>query len=196
MHAMLGTASDYRYSETVDDGNRAVLGMIRHAQARGRTCLPRYLGLDVNSYACLSDYLGRERVLSVIEADLVVEHRDVEDIRQLLLEMRREEWMDLYSLLVAHRRGQSVSELWMAKVVAAGCLGAKHLWQDLGLDNRQTLSDLLFVNFPELAANNTRNMRWKKYLYKQLCEREGAYVCRAPSCEQCAAFSECFGTED
>ncbi|MFM8444786.1 MAG: nitrogen fixation protein NifQ, partial [Methylococcus sp.] len=33
---------------------------------------------------------------------------------------------------------------------------------------------------------------WKKFLYKQLCEAEGIYVCRAPSCGECVDYADCF----
>jgi nitrogen fixation protein NifQ len=51
-------------------------------------------------------------------------------------------------------------------------------------------------NFPTLAAKNVHNMKWKKFLYKQLCATEGVYVCRSPSCEVCADYDACFGPED
>jgi nitrogen fixation protein NifQ len=39
----------------------------------------------------------------------------------------------------------------------------------MGLVNRSELRTLLFTHFPTLAAGNTKDMRWKKYLYKRLC---------------------------
>jgi len=90
----------------------------------------------------------------------------------------------------------SPSELWTARIVAVGCLGSDHLWQDLGLWSRAELSALMERNFPTLAAKNVHNMKWKKFLYKQLCIAEGVYVCRAPSCEVCADYDACFGPED
>lgn len=83
----------------------------------------------------------------------------------------------------------------MASIVATACMGLDHLWQDLGLWSRNELSALLHTNFPILAARNIRDMKWKKFLYKQLCEREGIYVCRAPSCDVCADYALCFGSE-
>ncbi len=87
------------------------------------------------------------------------------------------------------------SEVLIAIIVAA-CLGNDHLWQDLGLWSRRDLSTLLQHNFPRLAAANSGDMKWKKFLYKQLCEAEGFYVCRAPSCDVCKDYSLCFGAED
>jgi len=50
-------------------------------------------------------------------------------------------------------------------------------------------------NFPGLSTLNDRDMKWKKFLYKQLCERTGVYVCRSPSCEVCVDYAKCFGRE-
>ncbi len=55
---------------------------------------------------------------------------------------------------------------------------------------------MLAYNFPDLVARNSKDMKWKKFLYKQLCEAEGLYVCRAPSCEVCKDYQQCFGPED
>jgi len=85
---------------------------------------------------------------------------------------------------------------WITAILVAGCLGDDHLWQDLGLWSRQDLSGLIAYNFPTVAATNNRDMKWKKFLYKQLCEAEGIYVCRAPSCDVCVDYSRCFGSED
>lgn len=109
---------------------------------------------------------------------------------------RREEATDLESLMKRHCAGRSPSELWMASIVATACLGSDHLWQDLGLWCRDELSELMQRNFPALAQKNVNNMKWKKFLYKQLCVDEGVYVCRAPSCEVCADYQHCFGPEE
>ncbi len=84
---------------------------------------------------------------------------------------------------------------WITGLLVAACLGDDHLWQDLGLWSRQDLSDLIAYNFPRVAASNTQDMKWKKFLYKQLCEAEGIYVCRAPSCDVCVDYPRCFGPE-
>lgn len=85
---------------------------------------------------------------------------------------------------------------WLIGILVAGCLGSDHLWQDLGLWSRTELSGLLIHNFPRLAELNSKDMKWKKFLYKRLCEAEGLYVCRAPSCEVCKDYQQCFGAEE
>lgn len=108
---------------------------------------------------------------------------------------RLDEGQDLLDLMLEYRAGHDPSEVWMARIVAAACMGADHLWQDLGLWNRADLTRLMQDNFPLLAAHNVHDMKWKKFLYKQLCQREGVYVCRAPSCQVCADYPICFGPE-
>lgn len=103
---------------------------------------------------------------------------------------------DLLALLLEYRSGKDASEQWMAEIVTVACMGSDHLWQDLGLASREHLSRLMTQNFSELAAKNMHDMKWKKFLYKQLCEREGINACRAPSCEYCADYLKCFGPEE
>jgi len=107
-----------------------------------------------------------------------------------------DEFEDLVTLLLDHRSDDSRESRWLAYAIAACCMGDDHLWQDMGLPDRQALSDLLARRFAALHAGNTGGMRWKKFFYKQLCEREGAFVCRSPSCAVCAEYSNCFGPEE
>jgi nitrogen fixation protein NifQ len=103
---------------------------------------------------------------------------------------------DVLALLLEHRACRDASESWMAEIVTAACMASDHLWQDLGLWSRNHLSQLMTQNFPALAAKNVHDMKWKKFLYKQLCEKEGINACRAPSCEYCADYLNCFGPEE
>jgi nitrogen fixation protein NifQ len=109
---------------------------------------------------------------------------------------RRDERQELVELMLLDKAGDSPSEVWMAHIVAAGCMASDHLWQDLGLWRRADLTALMRRNFPALAARNVKDMKWKRFLYKQLCEAEGVYACRAPSCEVCTDYHACFGPED
>lgn len=103
---------------------------------------------------------------------------------------------DVLKLLLEHRAGRDASEIWMARIVTDACMANDHLWQDLGLWSRADLSRLMTQNFPSLAQKNVHDMKWKKFIYKQLCEQEGINACRAPSCEYCADYLNCFGPEE
>lgn len=106
------------------------------------------------------------------------------------------EKQDLEQLLRQFAVQQNAETEWLINILVAACLGSDHLWQDLGLWSRNELSALLNHNFPELAARNSKDMKWKKFLYKQLCEAEGLYLCRAPSCVVCKDHPLCFAAEE
>ncbi|MGZ8409174.1 MAG: nitrogen fixation protein NifQ [Hyphomicrobium sp.] len=103
---------------------------------------------------------------------------------------------DLRRLLLDHRSRSVIEEEWLAAIIARRSLGANHLWQDLGLFHRRELSALLNRHFHALAVQNTNDMRWKKFFYRQLCERDGILICKAPNCAICTDFGLCFGSED
>ncbi|WP_349617110.1 nitrogen fixation protein NifQ [Azotobacter salinestris] len=177
-----------------EEANRLWLERIVQSQRSGLSCLPFHLGLDEQSYAELIR-THFPALADQTSASLGSLAHECSELREDLLEMRRDEWEELRNLLLGSRRGEAPEEAWMASIVAAGCLGGDHLWRDLGLETRESLRTLLMHNFPSLAERNVHNMRWKKFLYKQLCEQDGGYVCRAPSCEQCPSHHDCFGAE-
>lgn len=109
---------------------------------------------------------------------------------------RIDEFDDIVCLLMDHAAHASADTVRLARVVAQACLGENHLWQDLALPHRQALSDLLRENFPALCEKNTGNMRWKKFFYRQLCERAEIRACRSPSCGVCSDYNSCFGDEE
>jgi nitrogen fixation protein NifQ len=149
----------------------------------GSGALPPGLGLGEAEFAALlSRHFPGMR--------LVVRHaQQVTDPRAL-------ERDDVLALLLEHRAFRDGSEEWMAEIVTAACMASDHLWRDLGLWSREHLSRLMTQNFPTLAVRNAHDMKWKKFIYKQLCEKEGINACRAPSCEYCVDYLTCFGPEE
>ena len=110
--------------------------------------------------------------------------------------LRADEFQDLVELLLAHRSDDSEATEWLAYAIASACMGGNHLYQDIGLPDRQALSDLLQRHFTRLFAKNAGNMKWKKFFYKQLCDQAQVNVCQAPSCQVCNDYWNCFGPED
>ncbi|XEN34901.1 nitrogen fixation protein NifQ (plasmid) [Ensifer sp. WSM1721] len=102
----------------------------------------------------------------------------------------------LRGMLLSHARPGDPASARFAKIVARRALRHDHLWQNLGLYDRSELSRLLASHFPTLAAGNTNNMRWKRYLYRKLCEAEGFSQCTAPTCRGCIDFKTCFASEE
>lgn len=114
-------------------------------------------------------------------------------------EPRFDEIEDLVALLTEpDARGPGLLDevRWVAHVVGQASLRHDHLWQDLHLPSRRELTLLMSHWFPTLAARNDRDMKWKKFLYKQLCDRAEISVCRAPSCSVCTDHAQCFGPEE
>ena len=162
------------------DPNRSLLASMIAGQSAGNGCLPTHLGLGDAAYQdLLADYFPFFESYPNSEPHEVIP-----------------EWEDLQKLLLDHRAYERDSELWIADILATACAGRDHLWQDLGLINRDELSQLMWANFPKLARANTGDMKWKKFLYRQFCSREGIYVCPAPSCGECKDYAKCFGPEN
>jgi len=165
--------------------NDHYLAIILSSWLKKEGALPQYLGFSSSEFRSLMQHHFPGFLISD-----KVRHEEVFD------EKRLPEKEDLLQLFSAYRANSSASEHRIANIITTACLGSNHLWQDLGLWNRTQLSELISINFPALAEKNIRNMKWKKFLYKQLCNEEGIYVCRAPSCEVCTDYEVCFGPEE
>jgi nitrogen fixation protein NifQ len=165
--------------------NRNWLAYMIASWSVGQGVLPDYLGLEAAQFYALNEHFFPccklpDQALSGSKLDF----------------SRMLEKADLVNLLKQYSRQNTIETDWMIAIIVAGCLGSDHLWQDLGLWSRLQLSAMLQYNFPKLAAKNDKDMKWKKFLYKQLCEAEGLYLCRAPSCEVCLDYVKCFGSEE
>lgn len=115
------------------------------------------------------------------------------------VEPRYDEIEDLVALLTDSASAEAGSReeiLWLAHAMSQATLADNHLWQDLHLPSRRELSALMARWFPQLAERNHRDMKWKKFLYKQLCDKAELSICRAPSCSVCTDYVVCFGPED
>lgn len=108
------------------------------------------------------------------------------------VDARHEEYIDIFELLLEHALSGDVHSIAIARWIALSCCGQDHLWEDLGLPERPALGALLARRFPALHAKNVHNLRWKKFFYKQLCDRAEVKACRAPSCAVCSEYAGCF----
>ncbi len=151
----------------------------------GEAVLPRGLGLNDKEFASLlACYFPGYKLPSSAPSGKIL------DFSRMLEKHDLEKYLKHYTVL------PTPESEWLITLIVAACLGSDHLWQDLGLFSRCELSALLQHNFPDMAARNNKDMKWKKFIYKQLCEEEGIYVCRAPSCEVCKDYQVCFGVEE
>ncbi len=172
-------------SEPVFTPNQEWLACMLASWSVGQGVLPDFLGLDSEQFTALKKHFFPGLAIP----NQAPSGSQLDYSRML-------ERADLVNLLKTYCRPDTLEIDWMIAIIVAGCLGSDHLWQDLGLWSRSQLSAMLHYNFPELAAKNDKDMKWKKFLYKQLCEAEGLYLCRAPSCEVCIDYPKCYGSEE
>ncbi len=76
--------------------------------------------------------------------------------------------------------------------VARRSLVPGHLYVAMGLERRSDLSAFLAPAFSWHLRAQRRTMRWKRFLYRELCAAEGAILCKSPVCADCADRAECF----
>lgn len=112
-----------------------------------------------------------------------------------LEELDHEEIEMVRNLLLANRSSEGEVGRWLAAMVARRTMEPNHLWEDLGLRNRSELTRLLERHFRPLADRNDRNMRWKRFFYRMMCEDDGFVMCSTPICTNCADYGLCFGEE-
>jgi nitrogen fixation protein NifQ len=106
------------------------------------------------------------------------------------------EFTDMVGLLLEHRSFDAEHNEWVAHAIASGCMGSDHLYHDMGLPDRRTLSSLLERYFTTLFQKNVNNMKWKKFFYKQLCDRADVMMCPARNCQSCVDYKNCFSPEE
>lgn len=107
-----------------------------------------------------------------------------------------DEFVDLAELLLESRSVADETSNWLAWAIGTASMAPDHLWQDMGLPSRGLLNRLLAEHFAALHRKNVGDMKWKKFFYRQLCEREQVAICRSPSCATCSDYAHCFGPED
>lgn len=106
----------------------------------------------------------------------------------------------LLAVLLAHvptdlRQGRLQTSVWLASILASRAALPGHLWVAMGLTERPQLTAAIRRHLPSLAEANSQNMRWKRYLYKQVCDLNGGMMCKAPNCGVCSDYRFCFAEE-
>lgn len=176
----------YPDEATLDDeqefDTHVIASIVAIGAAQG-SAVHAHLGLSVADFRALVERLfhGASEMFCACEVD----RASPED----------EEVTMVRSLLMAHRSFDTDESRWLASMIARCAVEPNHLWEDLGLRNRAELSRLLDRHFTSLAEKNTRNMRWKRFFYRMLCEADGMVLCATPVCTDCADFDLCFGEE-
>ncbi|MGR4932528.1 nitrogen fixation protein NifQ [Bradyrhizobium sp. CAR08] len=166
-----------------DDFDRHVLACILATSAMDRGQLPGRAGLTNQELnALVVQYFPSAPVRSCTWRE-----------QSALLAL--DETVMVRDLLLAQRSTHGEVGGWLATMIARRAMEPNHLWEDLGLRKRDELSRVLMRHFGPLAARNTKNMRWKRFFYRMLCEDDGLVMCTTPVCTECNDFDLCFGEE-
>lgn len=107
-----------------------------------------------------------------------------------------DEIADVAALLTEHAADDSPETRSLIRRIAESSMGPNHLWQDLALPDRSALGELMQRHFPALKARNTQQMRWKKFLYREICAKAEVLICKSPHCEACDEVHVCFAPEE
>ncbi len=100
----------------------------------------------------------------------------------------------LRDLLLQHvAPGQPVSRL-LARMIACRAMYEDHLWQDLGLLNRQELTRLLRRHFRH-SRRQSQQYEVEEIPLSQAVRERSFALCTAPTCRDCQDFENCFGEE-
>ncbi len=161
-----------------------------------RTLMLRYFRpavLDGPEEVCVRRHvLGLDPASEECCGATVADHAEYGRFSASLLE---QEEQDLCRLFLNHASGTGLWPVVFARLIARACMEPEHLWMSLGLENRGQLTGILERHFSALAAKNDRDMRWKKFFYKLLCDIEKVWTCTASSCEICPHHPECYAPE-
>ncbi len=109
-----------------------------------------------------------------------------EEIRAIVSKHLPEQGSEL-QLAMAH---------WLASMITARAAHPGHLWVAMGLFKRPELTASIRRILPSLAAANNKGMRWKRFLFKTLCDQNGAMLCKSPNCGECSDYALCFAPEE
>lgn len=161
---------------------QATAGVLRHAREGDLPLFAWTLGLHHNAWlTMLNRYFPALKALQPA-AHAAIEKTTPEIFRQLAALL-----FDQRSKAVDAARADG-----LARVLAAACLGNRHLWMDLGLQGRADVSVLLSAWFPALHAKNVHNLKWKRFLFAELAAQRGIPEIVPPDCSRCDEFPICF----
>ena len=124
----------------------------------------------------------------------------------------------LREMLISYGTNGLPIESWLAAIFIRRCQVGDHMWRSIGLFSRDELTKAMFRYFKPLAVKNIQDIRWKRFIYKQMriesnqsldkypycesCNRfivmtdEEGKLSKYPFCDHCPDFEECSATEE
>lgn len=164
---------------------RAISGVLRNTQCGELPVFAWTLGLPQQALLEMVERCFPE--LGALEG--------LSDMQYASLKAAQPPYFQALAALLMTRRTAGVDEhvaTWLAHAIAAACHGERHLWEDLDLGGRDDVSRLLERYFHPLYLANSRNLRWKRFLFAELGAVLGRTDCLPPGCHRCDQHRVCF----
>ena len=154
--------------------------------------------IQAKKFALIVDLFNLSPYWKTLKTDDIID--EIERFTNLIINNPNaiEEYRDIANLLrdnfsFSISKNMQFMPYFMAHKIACGCFGMDHLYSDMGFADRKSVSEIINTYFEPLASKNPESkMKWKKFLYKQLCEKQNIPSCPAPSCQQCTDYKQCF----
>lgn len=92
-----------------------------------------------------------------------------------------------YMLLANRSKGMPI-ESWLAHIFIRRCQVGDHMWRSIGLFSRNELTEAMFRYFKPLASKNIYDLKWKRFIYRQMREDNNLSLDKYPYCDNCSRF--------
>lgn len=165
---------------------KAVSGVLRHASVDVLPPFVRTLGLPQSELiAMLECCRPYEAYVPISELKYAVVVRTVPPL-----------FHEVAAHLMASRTPEADAQHvnWLARAIAAASLGNRMLWQDLGLAGRHEVAALMKLYFQPLFQRNVTDLKWKRFIFRELGDKLGRHDMHPPGCHRCAQYRKCFET--
>lgn len=96
--------------------------------------------------------------------------------------MHKQDFELIYALLLRYSIGEKAKKY--ALEIALCSFGDRHLFEDLGFEDRGMLQEIMSDYYPALAVQKPKNIRWKKFLFNSINSKP-------PACEKCKDRDTC-----
>ncbi len=180
-----GTVAGHDEREAFTLLTRAVAGVLKNVQ---EGCLPLF------SWAFGLPQAEWQRLIGPCFPELRTPESAPPEFHRQLRAATSEQFAAMAALFSEHRdpHADVQESRWAAQVIAAGCMGCRPLYQDLGLRGRDEVSALMAAYFGALCAGNRQQLHWKRFLFAELAMRHGDAFPIRPNCSGCDNYGECF----
>lgn len=172
----MATTSDQQGAESIDPQLACVIANVLRNSQEGELPLSVWtLGLPQAALSALA-----QECIPEIRPLLMMSERQYHALQRMV----PPELHGLVAILTKHSspdmRERNV--FWLASAVAAASFGSRHFHEDLGLNNRDELSEMIRSYFSPFYYKKPSHLGWKKFLFSELGLWLGTAEWAPPDC--------------